>query len=271
VNVGVLGCGAIGGAVVEGLVAGDVGNANVAGIATRTPATAHEVLDRLDHTGGVPVVDSPEALVDDADVVVEAASQAAVADHAVSILECGTDFVALSVGALSDSALLERVRSAATAGGSRFRVPSGAVVGLDGVAALSPSGITDVSLTAYRPPAMLGAYVDDLDAVAERETGTTVFEGSAAAAAEAFPAHMNIAMAVALAADVDPETVGVRLVLDHDAPRSRYVVEASGPAGDLSCEIENVTTPTPGDATHLVIDATLATLERLAAPIAVGT
>lgn len=270
-RVGVLGCGAIGGAVVEALAAGAVSNADIAGVSTRTPATAHDLLDRVGLTGEVPVVDSPARLADETDVVLEAASQDAVADHAVSILERGTDLVTLSVGALGDPALLERVRTAAIDGESRLHVPSGAVVGLDGLAALASSGVTDVSLSGYRPPAMLGPYVDDVESVAERESGTTIFEGSGAEAAGAFPAHMNIAMAVALAADVHPDAVAVRLVLDHDAPRSRYVVEASGPAGDLSCTIENVTTPTAGDATRLVIDASLATLERLAAPIAVGT
>jgi aspartate dehydrogenase len=270
-KVGLLGCGAIGAAVVEATVAGEVANADIAGISTRTPARAHEVLDRVDLTDRVPVVDSPAALADEADVVVEAASQAALESHAVSILERGTDLVALSVGALADPALLERVRTGAVSGESRVRVPSGAVVGLDGLSALAASGVTAVSLTGYRPPAMLGPYVDDVETVAECESGTTLFEGSGAEAAEAFPAHMNIAMAVALAAGVDPDAVVVRLVLDHDAPRSRYVVEASGAAGDLTCEVENVTTPTDGDATHLVIDATLATVERLAAPVTVGT
>lgn len=270
-KVGVLGCGAIGGAVVEALAADDVANARLGGISTRTPETAREVLDRVDAPAEIPLLESPTALADAVDVVVEAASQDAVAANAPSILARGTDLVALSVGALRDPALRERVQSAAQEGESRLRVPSGAVVGLDGLAALRTAGVTDVSLTGYRPPAMLGPYVDDVEAVAARDSGETIFAGSGAEAAEAFPAHMNIAMAVSLAAGVDPDAVAVRLVLDHDAPRSRYVVEASGPAGDLRCEVANVTTPTAGDATHLVIDATLATLERLAAPVVVGT
>lgn len=270
-KVGVLGCGAIGGAIVEALADRDVANADIAGVSTRTPRSAREVLTRADPTDEVAIVDSPATLAGSVDVVIEAASQGALRDHAVPILERGTDLVALSVGALGDPALLERVQTAASAGDSRLRVPSGAVAGLDGLAALTVSEVTEISLTGHRPPAMLGPYVDDVEAVAERDSGTTIFEGSGAEAAEAFPAHMNIAMAVALAAGVDPEAVAVRIVLEHEAPRSRYTVTASGPAGDLTCEVENVTTPSAGDATQLVIDATLATLERLEAPVIVGT
>ncbi|MFB6309582.1 MAG: aspartate dehydrogenase domain-containing protein [Salinirussus sp.] len=271
VHVGVLGCGTIGSAVATAILEGAVDHTTLSAIHTRTPDRAAELLDRLDATSEVQIVDGPGVLARRADVVVEAASQTAFADAAVPVLESGTDLVALSVGALRDERRHERVRTVARETNSVIRVPSGAVAGLDGVAALATSDLDSVSLVGRRPPAVLGPYVDDADALDDMDSGTVIFDGTAAEAAAAFPAHMNIAVAVSLAADLPPTAVEVRLILDHEAPRSIYTVEADGDAGHVRTTVENVTTPTPGDATHLVIQSTIATIERLGAPIVVGT
>lgn len=270
-RVGLLGCGAIGSAVGAAIIEGRVAEAALSGIHTRTPERADAFLDRTDSTGVVPVVDEAGALAADADVVVEAANQAAIADYAVDTLSAGCDLVALSVGALRDVDLHQRVRASARANGARVFVPSGAVAGLDGVAALAKGSLEAVSLVGRRPPEMLGPYVDDVDALADEDSGTVLFEGTAAEAAGAFPAHMNIAVALALVAGLPPSDVAVELVLDHGAPRSIYTVEANGDGGTVSTTIENVATPTPGDATHLVVQSTVATLDRMAAPVVVGT
>lgn len=221
--------------------------------------------------GDVTLVDEPGTLAADADVIVEAASQDAVDNHTVTILESGSDLVALSVGAFRDVDFHERVRTIADANDARVRVPSGAVAGLDGVAALATESLESVSLTGRRPPAMLGPYVDDVASLTEEDSGTILFDGTAAEAAAAFPAHMNIAVAIALVADLEPTDVEVQLILDHEAPRSIYIIEAAGPAGTVSTTIENVTTPTQGDATYLVIQSTIATLDRMTRKVVVGT
>ena len=69
-------------------------------------------------------------------VVAEVAGQQAVAEHGPEVLRRGFDLLVISIGALAEPALLERLKTAARDGKSRMLLPAGtrrgAVVGPDG-------------------------------------------------------------------------------------------------------------------------------------------
>lgn len=186
-RVGVLGWGVIGRAVGAGLEAGTVPAARLVGLSTR-----REIAD-----APVDQVDAAE-LAATSDVIVEAASQAVVAEHGPAILAAGTDLVIASVGALADRPLRQRL---AAGGPGRYYLTTGALGGLDALAAarrLGPFG--RVSLTSTKPGAnLVRPWMDD-DLVARLERGTaglTCFEGRPAEAATRFPQSINIAATLA--------------------------------------------------------------------------
>lgn len=270
-DVGLIGAGGIGSNLAQAVTDGRVPDARLTSVYNRTPERARDLVADLDTAHDVAVVEDAVAVARRADVVVEAAGQTVVEESATGILDAGADLVVMSVGAFRDASLLEEVRAAAEANDARVRVPSGAIAGLDGVAAIGTGTVEAVSLLCRRRPEHLGAYVDDDVVLQELPEGKVIFEGTAAEAAEAFPSHMNVALALTLTARVDPEDVTVRIEVERDAPRSRYFVRSRGSAGTVEVEIENFRTAGEPDTSRITVGSTVETLRRLSERVVVGT
>ena len=116
------------------------------GATSRDAGRAREFLAGL--PGSPPLLGFGD-LLDRADVVVEAATQAALVELAPSILEAGRDLVVLSVGALLDHP--EWVERAAARGG-RIHAPSAAIAGLDGLKGAAVDGHLDTVVMETRKP-----------------------------------------------------------------------------------------------------------------------
>lgn len=270
-DVGIIGTGAIGARVVRAVDGGSAPGVRITSVYNRTPQRAQTLVSSLDADHDVTVAPDPVAVADGADVVVEVASQDALADLAVPVLASGADLVAMSVGAFRDPDLLADVRATAAANDARVRVPSGSIAGLDGLAALGNGRLDEVALHCYRPAHYYDPYLDDGEDAADLADGDVVFEGPADEAAEAFPSHMNVAMAVALTARVEPAAVTVHIAVESTAPRARYVVHADGPNGSIEAEYLNVKTDSEPETGHCNVFSIVETLRRLADPVVVGT
>ena len=171
------------------------------------------------------------------DVVVEAASHEAVRSYGEALLRAGSDMVCVSVGALADDELRARLRSAASARGSRLIVPSGAVGGLDMLRAAARGGLDEVRVEQRKSPrAVLGGE--------EISEPRELFEGSAREAAERFPTTMNIVAAVALAG-IGFERTRCRLVADPVLSGAHVSLHARGRFGQLDLSIDAAPSANP--------------------------
>jgi aspartate dehydrogenase len=237
----------------------------LAGVTSRDAGRAREFLAGL--PGSPPVLDFNE-LLGRADLIVEAATQAALVELAPAILRAGRDLLVLSVGALLDHP--EWIEAAA-ARNARIHAPSAAIAGLDGLKGAAVDGhLTSVVMETRKPPRGLagapGVAGMDLDAVL---TPTLVFEGTAREACRAFPANVNVVAAVSLAG-LGPDRTRIRIHADPTIGRNRHAVTAEGAFGRLRIEIENVPSENPrtGKLSYL---STIAYLRDLGAPLRVGT
>jgi aspartate dehydrogenase len=189
--------------------------------------------------------DSFDELLGRSDLVVEAASQEAVAAYGPATVDAGTDLLVVSVGALRDGALLDRLRS----GPGRLLVTTGAIGGLDQLRAASLLGELDrVELTTTKPArALVQPWMDDDLTAALTDPGTTepveVYDGPAREAVERFPRSVNVAATLSLTT-VGFDRVRVRLVADPAADHVEHRIEASGAAGSYRFRFRNV----PSDA-----------------------
>jgi aspartate dehydrogenase len=205
-------------------------------------------------------------------LVVEAAGGGAARALAVPLLQAGCDLMLMSVGALADAGFLAAVTEAARASGRRVHLPSGALAGLDAVRAASVAGISEVLLTTRKPPRGLAgapwfqSHPVDLDALT---APTVVFEGSAAEAIAAFPANVNVAVALSLAG-VGPVRTRVRVVAEPGLRRNVHEVTVRGDFGELRVEIANVPSPENPRTSVLAALAAVATLRRIVAPVVIG-
>lgn len=162
-----------------------------------------------------------------ADVVVEAAGHEALAHYGVAALKQGSDLVIVSIGALAHEQLWNDLMAAAKR--SKIILPSGAVAGIDALAAARRGGLDDVAYSARKPPASLSNTLPT-----DRET--VVFEGNAREAALKFPKNANVAATIALAG-VGFEATRVRIVADPTISENIHELEARGAFGSFAMKI----------------------------------
>jgi aspartate dehydrogenase len=205
----------------------------------------------------------------EADILVECAPAAVLRDIAEPALAHGRILMVLSSGALLEN--LDLVDLARRHGG-RILVPTGALLGLDAVAAAAEGEIARVRMTTRKPPQGLAGApyleqhhisVDGLDAA------KCVFAGTAGEAARGFPANVNVAAALALAG-IGPERTTIEIWADPSISRNIHQIEVEADAARFSMQIENVPSENPktGRLTPLSV---IAALKKLVSPLAIGT
>lgn len=249
-----VGCGALGGAIARAV--------------TKMHGASLTVFD-VDHARSVklaretlaPVVKTIEEGLRDADLVVEAASQAALRELVPKVLGAGKPLIALSVGALVDDALVETIVQTAARTGGRLLVPSGALAALDAVRGAAEGGLDEVTLVTAKPPAGFGLDV---------KTATVLFEGTARDAVKQYPKNVNVAAALSLAG-IGFDRTTVRIVADPALTANTHTVHAKGAFGVLTCKIENRPSPENPASSHLASLAAIALIRRFVSPIQVGT
>jgi aspartate dehydrogenase len=247
-RLGIIGCGSIAELVLATL-AREV-NAPLAQLSLlvkpHSAARAHALLatcdDELAASGKVHT-DVSEFLTDRPDVVAECASHAAVGDYGPAILQSGRDLIVISIGALSNDALRRRLTDAAQAGGARLILPSGAIGGIDALAAARFSGLESVVYTGRKPPrAWRGTPAERLVALDSLSAPALFFEGSARKAAEDYPFNANVAAALALAG-IGLDATTVRLIADPAIKRNVHEFAVSAGCGDFSVRVEGRPSP----------------------------
>lgn len=189
---------------------------------------------------GAHAVEDPEALIARApDLVVECAGHGAVRESAAACLAAGIDTVVASVGALADAALHDALLEAARQGGARLILPSGAIGGIDLLAALAPAGGLEVTYRGTKPPAAWrGTAAEarlDLDRL---DAPATFFTGSAREAAQAYPKNANVAAVLALAG-AGFDATRVELVADPGAQGNDHRYRVTSPMGCFEMVIGN--------------------------------
>lgn len=254
-RVAILGCGAIGSVVAHALQRGEVAGAELVGVVHA------ESVD----PAGLPVTDLETAL-SRADLVVECAGQRAVGDLGPSIIASGTDLLVVSIGALADASLLDKLRAT---GPGRLLLCTGAIGGLDLLSATARMGGLDSVriLTTKKAPTLVQHWMGE----EQRERLRTATEpielirGPASAVTANFPASANVAASVALAVG-DWDLVEATVVADPHAPLTSHVITAEGSAGSYRFEIRNHPSTANPATSQLVPHSVLGSIARLASP-----
>lgn len=270
-RVGLLGGGVITRLFLEEVHKGGMAGGQVVAIAGRSPASRGKALgDEF----GVPYVVGADALIAARpDVVVEAASQDAVRDHAEKLLSHGIALIVLSGGALVDDALRDRLERAAASRHALLYVPSGGIGGLDALKAACAAGAEEVRIRVTKPPAAWKgiAYVErlgiDLDRLA---SAVTLFEGSAREGVPHFPANVNIAAVLALAG-IGFDRTRLEVVADPALRFNTHFIHIKARTGSIDLRFESVPSVDNPKTAMLACYSALAAYREFASPVRYGT
>jgi len=179
-----------------------------------------------------------DLLTEGPDIIAEVASQQAVAEYGEQVLRNSIDFLVISVGALADAELYDRLETAAEFGNSRMLLPAGAIGGLDAIAAMRIGGLSSVRYRSRKPPAAWrGSPAERVVDLGNLAKPTLLYSGTAREAALLYPQNANVAAAVALAG-LGFEQTQVELVADPEAPGNVHEIEVEGAAGKFSIKLE---------------------------------
>ncbi|MDR3063792.1 MAG: aspartate dehydrogenase [Methanobrevibacter sp.] len=171
--------------------------------------------------------DNFELMVDKSDLIIEAASPRAVGLFIGNALKKGKNVVIMSVGYLMDVNNRKNLERIAKENNARIYLPSGAIVGLDGLKAASIGKIESVTLTTRKSPKSIDS----------NEKKEIIFDGKASEAVKIFPTNINVAAALSIASNMD---INVKIIIDPEINRNIHEVHVKGEFGSFTSKTENV-------------------------------
>jgi aspartate dehydrogenase len=233
---------------------------DIVGVATKS--------GRPSGPAGVPSLAGPASLAElNPDLVVEAASREAVAVWAPVALRVAKAMIVTSTSALLDETFLSDLREIANVCGSRILIPSGAIGGIDALAAAAVLPLDEVVHQIAKPPfAWKSTEAErrvDLAAISER---VIVFAGSAREAAALFPQNAN-ATVVSSLAGIGLDRTRVELVADPALKRNQHRISARGAFGTLQIILENEPSPVNPKSSELTALSLVRLIERQLNPL----
>ena len=190
----------------------------------------------------------------------------------LSYLELGKHIMLISVGALGEKEIYEKVVELSKKTGSTVILPSGAIGGLDAIRSAALGGLETVELITRKPPQSLkGApYVLEKGMDLEHlQSDVEIFSGNAVEAAKAFPANINVAMALSLAG-IGPERTQVRIIASPSIKRNTHEIKVVGNCGEYTFKFENKPSPQNPKSSHLASLSILSALKGFSASSSKG-
>jgi len=270
-RIGLLGCGAIGTQIALAIDSGKI-PAVLTHVYDNSKDAANTLVSKLNAKPEI-VENSHLLSSHPVDIIVEAASQDAVKDVGLSVLQNKRDLMIMSVGALLDESIYDILSDACEHFKKTIFLPSGAIAGLDGIKSIKHE-LDSVSITTTKHPRSLkGAKFFetsqiDLDKI---NSPTIIFEGTAKEAVQLFPANINVAALLSLSG-IGSEKTNVKIVADPNTDKNTHHIEAAGKFGKMTFTIENIPDPSNPKTSRLAILSAIETLRKYCSDdIQIGT
>ena len=165
------------------------------------------------------------------DLLIECAGHKAIEEHIIPALLRGIPCMVVSIGALSEPGLVERLEAAARTGKTQVQLLSGAIGAIDALSAARVGGLESVVYTGRKPPnAWQDTPADGPFDLGNLSEATLIFEGTAREAARLYPKNANVAATLSLAG-LGLDHTQVRLYADPGVTENVHHVEAKGAFG----------------------------------------
>lgn len=250
-------------------------------------AIAHSVFERVAHFPGIRIThvvvrDSKvaktqaqlgtaaiacDAVPPEAQLVLECAGHTALTQHVLPALQRGVTCGVLSVGALSEQGLPERLEAAAQQGQSQVHLLAGAIGGIDAIAAARTAGLTQVTYTGRKPPlGWRGSPAEQLVNLETLQAPAVILDASAREAARLYPKNANVAATLSLAG-LGLDATRVRLIADPTVSDNIHEVHVQGTFGEMHLTMRGKPLPDNPKTSALTVLSAVRFLQNQTAPV----
>ena len=270
-KIALLGCGAIGSQIALAIDAEKI-PAQLTQIYDQSKEASEKLVSKLKNKPTI-VENSHLLSSGPVDLVVEAASQQAVKDVALSVLQNRKDLMIMSVGALLDASVFEILSEACKEFSKNIYLPSGAIAGLDAIKSVKAELELVTLTTTKQPNSLKGAkFFETSDISLDKiDTQTIIFEGTASEAVKLFPANINVAALLSLVG-LGSQKTKVKIIADPNTDKNTHQIEVKGKFGEMNYSIQNVPDSTNPKTSRLAILSSIETLRKYCSGgITIGT
>jgi aspartate dehydrogenase len=267
-KIGVIGCGTIGRELALAVDKTRIKNAVIGFLFDSVTSASLDLRKKLQNNHP-PIFSKFSHLVSstafkNADIIVEAASSAAVKTFARKIVSSNKSLMIMSTGALSDVRLLEELYGTVKKHKSRIYFPTGAIAGIDALCSVRRHLNFVMLTTTKNPRSLTGAPYFDLtntkpESIRKRKL---LYDGDALNAIKLFPTNVNVAVLLSLAG-VGARKTRVRVIADPNTNRNEHKIIARGGFGEILIVARNVPSPRNPRTSYLAVLSAIECLRRM--------
>lgn len=268
-KIGIVGCGAIGGALAKAVVRQFSKEAELVALYDLNNEKAADLSKKVSGSFGLRVL-KLEELIRRSELVIEAASAAGSFEIARRALMNKRDIVIMSVGGIARR--FSRLRALAKKYNARVYIPSGAVCGIDALKAAALSRIKKVTLTTRKSPQSFKGveYIRKKGIALDKiKKDTLLFSGSAKEAMRLFPQNINVAGTLSIAG-LGAGRTRVEIIASPSAKKNIHEVRIASSAADIFTRSENALHPDNPKTSYLAVLSAVAVLKQILEPVKVG-
>ncbi len=268
IKVGIIGCGTIGWELAKACEKRFSGEVTLEAISDLDPAHARRLQKTLKRK---PKILTMDQLAKQCDLVIEAASKHASYEVAKKALSLGKDVMIMSVGGIlgKEKEIFDLARTHRCC----LYLPSGGVVGIDGLKAANIGKIHRVLLTTRKPPQGFedSPYVLKHGiSLKNLKQEKVLFEGNALQAVRGFPKNINVSATLSLVG-LGAKKTKVRIIASPHMLVNVHEVYVQGDFGSFYTRTENFPSEENPKTSRLAILSAVATLERILRNVKIGT
>ena len=212
-----------------------------------------------------PVHNLDELLAQKPKMVIEFAGAQALREYGEVILSHGIDLVAVSIGALADRDLKNRLIQVARDNHATLHIPNGAIGGLDLMQTFALMQGAKLEIENIKAPKSLNGAPYLKGQTLPEDRPTTVFEGSVKEAITGFPKNVNVAVAASLA--TEPEFAHVTIKSDPNTHVNTHHLTLKNELMTAEITISSKPDPRNPKSSTSTAWSVIALLKNLASPV----